>query len=235
MILEEYMERGLSQWGIVCTEKMLLQLRQYYSMLEDTNKVMNLTAIEGEEDTAQLHFMDCASILLEGELGDQSVADIGTGAGFPGVVLKILSPEIRLTLIDSLDKRIRFLGEVCERLELKDTVCLHARAEELPKEMRGHFDLVTSRAVARLSVLSELCLPYTRQGGRFISMKGPDCQEETEEASNAIRKLGGKPARIRAYHIPETDIQHSLVIIGKDGITSSQYPRRWAQIKKNPL
>ena len=182
MNLEEYLEQGLAEWKIPYDGQTLDRFRRYYSMLEETNKVMNLTAIEGEKDTAQLHFLDCAALLNHAALEGKTVADIGTGAGFPGMVLKILCPETRFVLIDSLDKRIRFLQETCEALQLTDITCVHARAEELPQEFREHFDVVTSRAVARLSVLAELCIPYTRQGGQFIAMKGPDCGEEITEA-----------------------------------------------------
>ena len=235
MILEERLEQGFSQWNISYTDRMLQQFRTYYSLLEARNKVMNLTAIEGEKDTAELHFLDSSILLRDRELGDRSIADIGTGAGFPGIVLKILVPDSEIVLVDSLDKRVRFLQEVCEALSLKYINCLHARAEELPGEYRGHFDLVTSRAVARMQILSELCMPFVRQGGHFIAMKGPDCGEEVKEASEAVRKLGGRPAEIDTYTIPDTEVEHSLVSVYKDGITSDKYPRRWAQIKKSPL
>lgn len=235
MILEEILEQGLTEWKIPYNGTTLDRFRHYYTLLEETNKVMNLTAIEGEKDTAQLHFLDCAALLRTNVMEGKTVADIGTGAGFPGMVLKILCPETEFVLIDSLDKRIRFLQEVCEELQLSGIRCIHARAEELPAEYRERFDLVTSRAVARLAILSELCVPYTRQGGRFVSMKGPGCQEETVEAAEAIRKLGGKPPKITEYQIPGTEIVHSLVTVEKDGITSRQYPRRWAQIKKSHL
>ncbi len=235
MILVEYLEQGLTEWKIPYDGTVLDRFRRYYTLLEKTNKVMNLTAIEGEKDTAQLHFLDSAALLNHGTLEGKTVADIGTGAGFPGMVLKILCPETQFVLIDSLDKRIRFLQETCEALQLTGITCMHARAEELPLEFRERFDLVTSRAVARLSVLAELCIPYTRQGGQFIAMKGPDCEEEITEAREAVRRLGGKPAVKEDYTIPGTDVTHSLVTVSKDGITAKQYPRRWAQIKKNPL
>ena len=235
MVLEERLEQGLSKWNIPYSDTMLRQFRTYYSMLEEKNKVMNLTAIEGERDTAELHFLDSAFLIKDHDLKSASIADIGTGAGFPGLVLKILLPESKVLLVDSLDKRVRFLQEVCEELDLKDITCMHSRAEELPKEYRGSFDLVTSRAVARMRVLSELCLPYVRQGGAFIAMKGPDCSEEIQEAANAIRKLGGKPAKIIDYTIPDCDVTHSLVEVVKDGITAEKYPRRWSQIKNSPL
>lgn len=235
MILEEYLEQGLTEWKIPYDGNVLDRFRRYYTLLEDKNKVMNLTAIEGEKDTAQLHFLDSAALLNHGTLEGMTVADIGTGAGFPGLVLKILCPETQFFLIDSLDKRIRFLQETCEALQLTGITCMHARAEELPQEFREHFDMVTSRAVARLSVLAELCVPYTAQGGQFIAMKGQDCGEEITEAREAVRRLGGKPAKKEDYTIPGTDVTHSLVTVCKDGITAKQYPRRWAQIKKNPL
>ena len=188
MILEEILEQGLTEWKIPYNGTTLDRFRRYHTLLEETNKVMNLTAIEGEKDTAQLHFLDCAALLRTNVMEGKTVADIGTGAGFPGMVLKILCPETEFVLIDSLDKRIRFLQEVCEELQLSGIRCIHARAEELPAEYRERFDLVTSRAAARLAVLSELCVPYSPQGGRFVSMKGPGCQEKPFESLAANRR-----------------------------------------------
>jgi len=160
---------------------------------------------------------------------------VGTGAGFPGLALKIACPEIRLTLLDSLDKRINFLKNCCGKLGFEDVECLHARAEEAPKDMRESFDYATSRAVARLNLLSELCLPLVKVGGYFVAMKGPDCQEEVNEAGRAIALLGGKLEKRIDYTIPGTDVVHSLVVIKKEKPTPTKYPRRWAQIKKQPL
>jgi 16S rRNA (guanine527-N7)-methyltransferase len=166
---------------------------------------------------------------------EKTVFDIGTGAGFPGLVLKICNPSIRLTLLDSLDKRVEFLRSTCNNLGFPDVSCLHARAEEAVIQWREAADIVTSRAVASLNVLSELCLPYVKEGGVFIAMKGPAFDEELEAAKPAIQKLGGKTESCRSYTISGTDVTHSAILIRKTAKTPQRYPRRWAQIKKFPL
>ncbi len=216
-------------------DKMLERYRTYFDNLEETNKVMNLTAITGEEDVARLHFLDCAALLKSADIAGKSVIDVGTGAGFPGLALKIACPDMKLVLLDSLDKRINFLRETCAKLELPDVECLHARAEEAPKELRRSFDYAVARAVARLNLLCELCLPFVKTGGAFIAMKGPDCEDEVNEAKKGIALLGGKIEKCAVYTIPETDVSHSLIIIRKTKATPEKYPRRWAQIKKQPL
>ena len=148
--------------------------------------------------------------------------------------LKIAQPDISLTLLDSLDKRVRFLGDVCAATGLTDVTCLHARAEEAP-ELRGRFDAAVSRAVARLYLLCELCLPFVRTGGVFLAMKGPDCAEELDEARSAIRKLGGTYERTVTYTVPGTDVTHSVVVIRKTAATPPKYPRRWAKMQKEHL
>ena len=158
-----------------------------------------------------------------------------SGAGFPGLVLKIVQPEMDITLLDSLNKRIDFLGEMSEKLELERICCVHARAEEIPEERRAAYDIAVSRAVAHLGTLCELCLPYLRVGGRFIAMKGPDCADEVAEAENAMHLLGARLEKIEHYAIPGTDITHAAVVIEKIKPTHPKYPRKWAQIKKNPL
>lgn len=163
-MLEDILQKGFAELGQPCGDTEMRRLRIYYDYLTERNAVMNLTAISGEEDTARLHFLDCGALLNFASFGGASVADVGTGAGFPGLVLKILRPDIRLVLLDSLDKRVNFLAETCEKLDFPDVRCIHARAEEAPKELRGAFDIVVSRAVARMNVLCELCLPFARQG-----------------------------------------------------------------------
>ena len=234
-MLEEILKNGFVEWGLLLTEEMLRAYRFYCDTLLETNKVMNLTAIEGEDDTARLHFLDSAVILKEAELAGKSLIDVGTGAGFPGLALKIACPEMRLTLLDSLDKRIGFLRGTCEQLGLTEVDCIHARAEEIPQGLRESFDLAASRAVARLQVLAELCLPYVKEGGLFIAMKGPDMGTELGEAKPAIKKLGGKTEKVLPYTIPGTDVTHSLIFIRKIASTPPNLPRRWAQIKKKPL
>ena len=233
--MEKLLRAGFAALGLPLDETALTRFETYYELLEERSKVMNLTAIHGETDVAQLHFLDSAALLTVEPLAGKSVIDVGTGAGFPGLPLKIAQPDISLTLLDSLDKRVRFLGDVCAAAGLTDVTCLHARAEEAPEELRGRFDAAVSRAVARLYLLCELCLPFVRTGGVFLAMKGPDCAEELDEARSAIRKLGGTYERTVTYTVPGTDVTHSVVVIRKTAATPPKYPRRWAQIKKQPL
>lgn len=235
MDMDTILREGLAALGLPEDEHALGRLRHYAALLAEKNAVMNLTAIEGEEDVARLHFLDCAALLALPELQGTRLIDVGSGAGFPGLVLKILRPELDVTLLDSLDKRVGFLRETGEALELEGLSCLHARAEEAPPELRERFDLATSRAVAKLSVLSELCLPLVKVGGVFLAMKGPEPGDELREAARAIRLLGGEAERTVRYTIPGTDVSHSVVVIRKLSPTPVKYPRRWAQIKKSSL
>ena len=234
-MLEELLRQGFAALGLPLDGEALERCRVYYEELEKTNAVMNLTAITGEEDVARLHFLDCAALLTTADFAGKRVLDVGTGAGFPGLVLKIACPETELTLLDSLDKRVGFLRATCEKLGFDDVACVHARAEEIPAGFRGSFDLVTSRAVARLNLLCELCLPYVKPGGLFLAMKGPELDAEIKEAAAAIKTLGGTVERVADYTIPGTEVRHSVALIRKTGETPKKYPRRWAQIKKNPL
>ncbi len=220
---------------LTADEAALERFRRYYELLTEWNRVMNLTAISGEEDTARLHFLDCAALTELTELPGKRVIDVGTGAGFPGLVLKILCPEMELTLLDSLDKRVKFLRTVCAELGFEDVRCLHARAEEAPAELRQSFDLACSRAVARLNLLSELCLPFVKPGGLFIAMKGPELTEELREAEKGIRLLGGEVERVAEYAVPGAELRHNAVLIRKIADTPGKYPRKWAQMKKQPL
>ena len=169
------------------------------------------------------------------DLRGKRVIDVGTGAGFPGLAVKVACPDMDLTLLDSLDKRIGFLRETCAALDFDDVACIHARAEDAPAELREGFDAALSRAVARLNVLCELCLPFVKTDGVFAAMKGPDCAEELREAERAIALLGGELERCVSYTVPGTDVTHSVVLIRKVRPTGARYPRRWAQIKKQPL
>jgi 16S rRNA (guanine527-N7)-methyltransferase len=216
-------------------ERALGRFRRYYELLTEWNKVMNLTAISGEEDTARLHFLDCAALAGLTELRGKRVIDVGTGAGFPGLVLKILCPETELVLLDSLEKRVRFLKTVCAELGFDDVLCLHARAEEAPPQLRESFDLACSRAVARLNLLAELCLPFVKTGGLFAAMKGPEAAEELREAEKGLRLLGGEIERVAEYPVPGTELRHNAVLIRKVSETPKKYPRKWAQMKKQPL
>ena len=234
-MLEELLRQGFAELGLPLDGEALGRYRVYYENLEKTNAVMNLTAITGEADVARLHFLDCAALLTLAELRGKRVIDVGTGAGFPGLALKIACPEMELTLLDSLDKRVGFLRDTCEELGFADVACVHARAEEIPDGFREHFDAAASRAVARLNVLLELCLPYVKPGGLFLAMKGPELSEELREAQAALKTLGGTLERVVDYTIPGTDVTHSVALIRKTVPTPNKYPRRWPQIKKKAL
>ena len=233
--LEQILRQGLEARGLSPDDETLRRFRTYYDNLESFNQVMNLTAITGEADAARLHFLDCAALLDAGELDGRTLIDVGTGAGFPGLVLKILCPGLRLTLLDSLDKRLAFLRDTCDKLGFRDVELVHARAEELPEGFRERFDYAAARAVARLNVLCELCLPYVKPGGAFLAMKGPELETELREAYVALKTLGGALERQIDYDIPGTDIRHSAAVIRKTAPCPARYPRRWAQIKKKAL
>ena len=235
MTLEQRLSSGFEAMGLSADDEMLRRYRVYYEYLEEINQVMNLTAISGEKDVAELHFLDCAALLTMQSFTGKKVIDVGTGAGFPGLALKIACPELELTLLDSLDKRVNFLKNTCERLGFDGVRCIHARAEEIPAGFRQGFDFAVSRAVARLNLLCELCLPYVKKGGMFIAMKGPELDAELDEAKRAIRTLGGVVEKKLDYTIPGTDVTHCAVLIRKCSDTPAKYPRRWAQIKKSPL
>ncbi len=220
--------------GIVPHEKATERLRIYFELLEERNKVMNLTAISGEEDVARLHFLDSASALLCADFAGRRVIDVGTGAGFPGLPVKMLCPDTELTLLDSLDKRIRFLQEVCTASGLEGVNFIHGRAEE-PGELRETYDIALSRAVARLSMLCEFCLPYVKPGGVFLALKGPAADDELTEAKRAIAVLGGKLEEQKEYSVPGTELRHRILVIRKVSPTPKKYPRRFATMKKAPL
>lgn len=234
-MLEDLLREGFAELGLPLDGRALERFRTYYAYLEEVNQVMNLTAISGEEDVARLHFLDCAALLALKEFQGRRVIDVGSGAGFPGLPLLIARPELELTLLDSLDKRVKFLRQLCEKLGFEGVDCLHARAEEAPRELRESFDLAVSRAVARLDMLLELCLPFVRPGGLFIAMKGPEPEEELRQAGRAAALLGGKLLRTAKYTVPGTDITHSAVLVRKLSPTPPKYPRRWGQIKNKPL
>lgn len=208
----------------------------FYNFLSEKSKVMNLTTITGEEEAARLHFLDSMALLAAPGFPQQgTVADVGTGAGFPGVPLLIARPELNVTLLDALDKRIEFLREAVSLMGL-EAEFIHARAEDAGRgPMRDSFDAVTSRAVARLNVLCELCLPMVKPGGAFYAMKSADAQEEIMEARNAAGQLGAHLETVWEYTVPGTDILRKVAIFIKDRKTPEVYPRRYARILKKPL
>lgn len=233
--MEEILKTGFPALGLSLTEEGLTQFRRYFTYLDTQNRVMNLTAIVGEEETALLHFLDCAALLRVADFRGKSVIDVGTGAGFPGLPLKIAEPTISLTLLDSQGKRINFLEESVRLLGLEDVKTVLCRAEEAPKELREHFDIATARAVTRMELLSELCLPFVKVGGLFVAMKGSEPERELEQAETAIRVLGGAVRDTVRYTVPGTDVCHSAVVIEKTAPTPEKYPRRWAKMQKEAI
>lgn len=231
--MEQLLQTGLSALGLP-TEG-IAALERYAQLLVEKNKVMNLTAITAPSEIATLHFLDSAALLTAADFRGKSVVDVGTGAGFPGLPLRIVEPSIHLTLLDSLNKRIDFLKEVCQDLGLPDVSCIHSRAEEFAAQHRESFDIATSRAVASLPLLCELCLPLVKPGGLFLAMKSVDSDQEIAGAERAIATLGGAVESIRDYAIPGTDVRHRVVLIKKLRETPKKYPRAFAKIKKNPL
>ena len=225
---------GLPQLERKLTETQLDTLCAFGAALVEKNQVMNLTAITEPEQVARLHFLDCIALLGAANFYGKSVIDVGCGAGFPGVPLKIAEPSIELTLLDSLKKRMDWLEATLPELGV-DAQCAAARAEEYALEHREQYDIAVSRAVARLTMLSELCLPLVRVGGHFVAMKSADSDEELSQAARAISTLGGKVTRIWDYTVPGTDAVHRAVVITKVKATPKPYPRRFAKIKQQPL
>lgn len=239
--METIISAGLEVLGL--TQKVPAQaagqLAQYGHMLLEKNQVMNLTAIREEEGVARLHMLDCAALLncaqFEGE--GKTLIDVGTGAGFPGLPLKILVPSLQVTLLDSLNKRVDWLGQVADTLGLEGVTPIHARAEEQAqvKGFRDGFDFATARAVAELRLLCELCLPFVKVGGLFLAMKSVDSDRELEDAAHCIKLLGGRLEQPVDYTIPGSDVTHRVIPIRKVAPTLKGYPRRWAKIQKDPL
>lgn len=219
------------------TEKQLTQFETYYEMLVEKNKVMNLTAITEVEDVAIKHMIDSLLAYDEKLFKGKTLADVGSGAGFPGIPLKIYCSDLKVVLIDSLDKRLRFLNEVIEELGLTEIRTVHLRAEEAgkSKEHREKYDIVTARAVARLSVLAEYCLPLAKIGGTFIALKGSKYQEEIDNGINSVKILGGKFISATQVSLPGLDDGRAIVTVKKIKITPKKYPRKAGIPGKEPL
>lgn len=237
--MREIIAKGLRELGLEGKVPDLSPalLERYGQLLLEKNQVMNLTAIKEPDQVAKLHMLDCAALMNYADFQGKTLIDVGTGAGFPGLPLKILNPDLEVTLLDSLNKRVDWLREMCEVLSLDKIRAIHARAEEQAqvKGFRDSFDFATARAVADLRLLSELCLPYVKVGGHFLAMKSVESDQEIEEAAHAIQLMGGRVCRITDYAVPGTDVVHRVVDIEKTAPTPKGYPRRWAKIQKSPL
>ena len=233
--MTELLKNGFSAMKLSVSDAQIAQLEDFTARMLETNKVMNLTRITDPKEIAEKHLLDCASLLQAADFSKKSVVDVGCGAGFPGMPLHILCPSCKLTLLDSLGKRIRFLQGCIDAMNLSDIEAVHARAEEFAAKHREQYDFAVSRAVAQLNVLAELSLPLVKQGGSFIAMKSKDTDEELERAKKAIRLLGGEIEKIIDYTIPHTEITHRLVVIRKKNHTPKQYPRPFRKISASPL
>lgn len=237
---ELWMKKGLEEDEIFLSEEQMNRFYQYYELLIRWNEVMNLTAITEMEQVVTKHFIDSLSLVkIIGNLADINISliDVGTGAGFPGIPLKIAFPKISITLLDSLNKRVKFLDEVIGQLNLKDIHTVHGRAEDLGrnKDYREKFDLCVSRAVANLSTLSEYCMPFVKIGGFFISYKSGKIEEELRQANGALKLLGGKIDNTVLFKLPKDDGDRCLVQIKKTEPISKKYPRKAGLPGKEPL
>lgn len=236
----DFLIRSLNELNIRCTDEMTERFVSFHSLLCEWNSFMNLTAITEWNDVVTKHFADSLSLIkCVDDMTDvsYSLLDIGTGAGFPGIPLKIVFPKLDITLMDSLNKRVGFLNEVIKDLELTDIRAVHSRAETLGhnNDYRQNFDIVVSRAVANMTVLSELCLPYVKVGGRFICYKTDNCDEEIMDASKALDILGGKLTDCIEFKLPMSDIARRLYVIDKVKDTPSKYPRKEGTPSRSPL
>ena len=230
--MKKTLSEGLPQLGLTLPEEIQNTLCAFGEAVIQQNKVMNLTAITEPAAVAKLHLLDSLSLLTMEDLAGKKVIDVGCGAGFPGVPVKIACPEAKLTLLDSLGKRMNWLETVLPTLGV-EAECVTARAEEAVETRRESYDYATSRAVARLNILLELTAPYVKVGGKVLAMKGTAAQEELAEARNAIAKLGLQAERVAEFPVDGT--AHTVIVLKKVAPTPKQYPRRYAKIKQNPL
>lgn len=232
------LENGCKEYGITLTDFQKEQFLKYYELLIEWNKVMNLTGITDFEEVLTKHFVDSLSLAKSVEMEKfNTLIDVGTGAGFPGIPLKIAFPHLKVTLLDSLNKRLKFLNEVILQLGLTDIETVHGRAEDIAKkeEHRERYDLSVSRAVSRLASLSEYCLPFVREGGYFAAYKSEKAKEEMKEAKKAVAVMGGKLNKEVDFMLPGTDMERTIVLIKKVGRTPKKYPRKAGTPVKEPI
>ena len=230
--------KDLTVLGVKLIDEQVQQFIQYYEMLVEWNQVMNLTAITEYDDVMKKHFVDSVSLIKALDVNKSAtVIDVGTGAGFPGLALKIAYPNLQVTLLDSLNKRIQFLDAVIEKLELTGVETVHGRAEDFakPDKLREKFDLCVSRAVANLSTLSEYCMPFVKKDGCFVSYKAATANEELKEATKAIEILGGKVLEVCSFNLEDTDMERNLIKIMKMKNTPKKYPRKAGLPSKEPI
>ncbi|TDT50491.1 16S rRNA (guanine(527)-N(7))-methyltransferase RsmG [Fonticella tunisiensis] len=238
MDIRDLLIDGARKYNIDIDDEKIEKLIAYKKILVEWNKRINLTSIIDDEGIAKKHFIDSMSLFKSGKIDDNStLIDVGTGAGFPGIVVKIMNPDLKVVLLDSLNKRINFLNEVISQLGLKDIETIHGRAEDIARRdgYRESFDIATARAVANMTVLSEYCLPFVKVGGYFIAMKGPSAEEEVNMAKNAIGTLGGRYLEIINAEIPGDELEHKIVIVEKIKNTDRKYPRKAGLVEKKPI
>lgn len=234
----ELMKTASNDAGLEFTEMQYEQFIKYMRLLQEWNEKINLTAITEDEDVVKKHFIDCIKAFKSESIKNaKTIIDVGTGAGFPGLPIAIMNPNVEVTLLDSLNKRINFLNLVVRELGLKNVKTIHSRAEDGARkpELREKFDVATSRAVANMAVLSEFCMPYVKKGGYFVALKGPAIDEELENGSNAIKILGGELQGIIEISIEETDLKHNIVEVKKVKNCPKTYPRKAGTVNKKPL
>ena len=224
--------------GLSFDEEKYNKLMKYKDMIKEWNEKINLTAITEDEEIVKKHFIDSIKAFRFSKLNDaKRIIDIGTGAGFPGIPIKVIKPEIEVVLLDSLNKRVNFLNEVINELNLKNITAIHGRAEDFARETnyREKFDIAVSRAVANMAVLSELCIPYVKLNGYFVALKGPAVENEIKEGNKAVTTLGGTVEEIIKVEVEDTDLNHNLVVVKKIKETSKTYPRKAGTASKKPI
>lgn len=234
----ELLKKGIEEFNLVADEKTLDRFKTYRELLAQWNQKMNLTGIDDEKGTYIKHFLDSLSAVTGGYIKDEmSIIDVGTGAGFPGIPLKVCLENIKITLLDSLNKRINFLQEVCTQLNLENVEFIHGRAEDFGKnpEYREKYDIATARAVAGLPILMEFCVPFIKKGGYFVCLKGPNANLELEESKKAMQTLGIEFVEKIDVKLPETDLNHNILVFKKISETPSKYPRKAGKPAKSPI